>query len=154
MCIIIVFYHIKINTAVTFVSITFVKQCLHYLYLFDNVSCCMRLYIRAKNIHRVHCVKIFLGVELSNLHRLQLFQSCLFLNLIFTTIAIVLQMSDIGNVSYISYFVSQKFKKAVNRIESQSRSCVSQVSLSVNGWSANIHSYKRIIKWLKFFFIS
>ena len=43
---------------------------------------------------------------LNNLHWFQLFQTCFLGNLVFSVIGIVFQMTYVGNISYVAYFIS------------------------------------------------
>ena len=79
------------------------------------------------------------SVILHHLHRLQLLQSGLLADLILSLIGIVLKMSDIGDITYITYFVSQMPEQLEKHVISHSRTGVAQVGIAVHGRSADIH---------------
>ena len=65
----------------------------------------------------------------------------------------MLKMSDIGYIPDIAYFIAQMPEKSDKNIICDSWSCMSQMSISINGRSADIKSdMARIYRCKKFLF--
>ena len=97
---------------------------------------------------------VAVGVILYNLHRLQLFQTSLFSNLVFAFVGIVLQVSYVGDVTHIAHFISQMLEVTEENIESNGWTGVSQMWVTVHGGTADIHAYVWSVQWLEYFFSS
>ena len=72
----------------------------------------MRLNAWRKYIQCFHCFVVTVQEILDNLHWFQLFQACLFGNLVFTIVCIMFQMAYVGNIAYVSYFISEVGERA------------------------------------------
>ena len=57
----------------------------------------------------------------------------------------MLQMAYVSDIAYITYFVSQVCKVTEKYIECDSRAGMSQMGVSIYGWSANVHPYMRSV---------
>ena len=90
---------------------------------------------------------VAVDVVLRYFHRLQLLQSCFLGYFVFSVVSIVLQMAYIGDVAYIAYLISQMGKVAEKQIESNGRTCMSQMRVTVNGRTADIHTYMWSVQW-------
>ena len=143
MMIFVIFRHIKVNRTLAFVSISVLQDLFHQLNLFDDMSRCMRFNAGRKHVQRLHSLMIAVQVILNNFHRLQLFQTSFLCNFIFTVISIMFQMTYIGNVSYITYLIAQMRKVTEKNIECNSRTSMSQMSITINSRPAHIHAYMR-----------
>ena len=84
---------------------------------------------------------VAVGVILRNLHRLQLFQPCLLLNLVIALVGIVLQMAHIGDVAHIAHLVAEVLQVAEKDVEGDGRTGMSQMGIAIDRGSADIHSY-------------
>ena len=85
----------------------------------------MRLDTGGEHIQRFHGFVIAVHIILYHFHGLQLFQAGLFGNLVLSIIRIVLQMTYIGDVTDITYLVTQMGKITEQDIESNGRTCMS-----------------------------
>ena len=106
-----------------------------------------------QHIQGLHSLVIAVGVILGYLHRLQLFQACLLLNLVVTLIGIMLQMAHIGNVTHIAHFITQMLQVTEKNVESDSRAGMSQMRITIDGRSADIHSHVWCMQRLETFFL-
>ena len=106
------------------------------------MTCCSWLYIRSNTIELPQYFVKIIRIIFYNLHRLKLFKPCLFRNLIFTIIGIIFQMPYIGDIPYITHFVSQKPEVPGDNIKCEEGSDITEVNKVVNGRSADIHAYK------------
>ena len=78
-----------------------------------------------KYIQGFHCLVVAIEVILHYFHGFQLLQTGLFGDFIFAFVCIVFQMTDIGNVTDITYLVSQMGKITEQDIERDGGTCVS-----------------------------
>src|SRR5690554_5627282 len=92
------------------------------------------------------------GIFLYDLHRFQLFKFCFFGKFIIALIVITLQMSRIGNIPHIPHLISNMKQIPVNQVERDKGPAISQMHITVDRWSANIHPYKRGVDWFEKFF--
>ena len=100
-----VYFDVEVDRTVALVGKTVVDNLLHQLLLFYDMPGGMGLDGRTQHIQCIHRSVVTVGVILGDLHRLQLFQSCLLGNFILTLVGIMLQMTHVGDVTYISYFI-------------------------------------------------
>ena len=131
-------FNIEIDTAVTLISKTVVKDLLHQLLLFDDMSCGMRLDAWRQHIECLHGLMVAVGVILCDLHRLQLLQSCLLGNLVLTLIGIMLQMSYIRDIPHIAHLVTQMLQVTEEDVEGDGRTGMSQMGITIDGWAAYV----------------
>ena len=137
----VVLHHIEVHRAVRFVGIAIVHDLLDQLFLLNDMPRGMRFDAGRQHVELLHGLVEAIGVVLRHLHRLQLFESCLFGDFILTLVGIVLQMAHVGNVSYVAHLVAQMFEVTENEVESDGRTCMSQMGIAVNGRAANIHPH-------------
>jgi hypothetical protein len=78
-----------------------------------------------------------------------LFKPCLFGDLILPEILVSLQMPNIGYVPYIANPVTEMFQVTENKIESNRRTGVSEMGISINCRTTNIHTDRRGMEWFK-----
>ena len=63
-------------------------------------------------------------------------------------------MTDVGNIPYISYLVTQFFQIAEKDVESDCRTGVTQVRITINRRTANVHTHMRFVQWDELFLFS
>ena len=97
---------------------------------------------------------IAVDVVLCHFHRLQLFQTGFLGDFVFTVIGIVFQMAYVGDVADIAYLIADVCQVAEQQVESDGRPCVSQVRVTVNGGTADIHANMWRMKRYEQFFSS
>ena len=102
----IVFGYIEVDGAFAFIGVSGIQNLLYQLDLFNDMSWSMWLNAWRKYIQRFHCFMIAVQEILNNLHWFQLFQTCFLGDLVFSVIGIVFQMTYVGNISYVAYFIS------------------------------------------------
>ena len=105
------------------------------------MSACVRLDGRRQHVQRRHVAMITVGVELHDLHRLELFEPCFLRYLVFSFIGIVLKVSDIRDITDVAYLVAEVLQVAIEDIECDSRTGMSQMGISIHGRAADIHAY-------------
>ena len=88
---------------------------------------------------------VSVGVELHDLHRLELLEACFLRYLIFAFIGIVLEVPHIGDVAHVAHFVAEVHKIAIEDIEGDSGTCVPQMGVAVHRRSADIHAHMPIV---------
>ena len=106
MIVLIIFSYVKVDGTFAFVSVSGVQNLLYELDLFDNVTRSVRLDAGRKYIQCFHCLMIAVQVILNDFHRLQFFETGFLGYFVFSFVSIMLQMTDIGNIAYIAYFIS------------------------------------------------
>jgi len=102
----------------------------------------------------VHGLMIAVNIILSNFHGFKLFNACLFFNLVFSFISIVLQVSNICDVPHITDFIANLFKVSEKKIVSNGRSCMSKVWITVDSRSTYVHSNPVFMNRLENFFFT
>ena len=140
---------IKIDRAIALVSKAVVKDLLHQLLLFDDMTRGMRFNRRTKHVQRIHRCMIAICVVLGNLHRLHLLQTGFLGNLILTLISIVLQMTHIRDVTNIPHFISQVLQIAKHQVESDGWTCMPQMGVAINRRTTDIHAHIRCMQRLE-----
>ena len=94
------------------------------------------------------------GISLNDFHWLNLLQSSLFRDLVLSRIGIVFQMTGIGYISHIPYFIAQMLQISKNHIKRHKSPAISQVNIAVNRWTTNIHAYMALVYRFKDFFFT
>jgi hypothetical protein len=84
---------------------------------------------------------IAVEVVLDDLHGLLLFEASLLGNLVFALVGIVFEVSDIGDVADISDGVAEVLEIAIEDVEGDGGTCVSEVSVAIDGGAADVHAY-------------
>ena len=77
---------------------------------------------------------------MSNLHRLELFETCFLGNLVFTFVGIVFEVAHIGDVAHVAHLIPEVFQIAEYEIEGDGGTGGSQMGVTINRWATNIHS--------------
>ena len=137
----VVLLHVEVDRAIRFVGEAVVHNLLHQLLLLDDVAGGVRLNAGAQHVELFHRGVEAVGVVLCHLHRLELFEARLLGNLVLTLIGIVLQVAHVGDVAHVAHLVAQVFQVAKHEVEGDGRTGVAQMSVAVDGRSANIHAH-------------
>ena len=106
MVFLVILLHVEVDRTVALVGKTVVENLLYELFLLDDVARGVRLDARREHVERLHGSVIAVGVVLCYLHRLELFESCLLLNLVVSLIGVVLQVANIGDVAHVAHLVA------------------------------------------------
>ena len=141
--ILIVFRHIEVDVAVAFVGITRVEDSLYVFNLFDDVTACVRFDAWRKHIERLHSFVVAVEVELHHLHRLELFEASLLGN--FALVGIVFQVTYVGDIAHISHLITECGEIAIEHVESDGRTSVTEVRVAINGGTAHIHTHTSLV---------
>ena len=139
--VIVVLSDIEVDASVAFVGIAGREDSLDSLDLFDDVAGSPGLDGRRSHIQHPHRFVIAQGVGLDNFHRLQLLEPCLLCDLVLPVIRIVLQVAHIGDVPDVTDLVAQMSEEFEEHVICHSRSGMSQMGISVDGRTADVHSY-------------
>ena len=91
-------------------------------------------------------------VVLHHFHRLKLFEESFLCDFILAFVGIMFEVSDIGDVSDVAYFIAQMGKVSEKDVESYCRTSMPEMTVSVNRWAADIHSNVGCMKRLEGFF--
>src|SRR5690606_17723583 len=137
----VVFGDIEIHRSIHYVSISFVEQRLDQLDLLNDMSGSCGFDVGGEDIELSHDLVKALGVLVHDFHGLEFFQARAFRNLILALVGVVLEVTDVGNVSDVANLVSEEAKVAGNHVKGEKCSDVSQVDVVIDGWSADIDSY-------------
>lgn len=98
-----------------------------------------------QHIKCFHISVVAVQVVLYHLHRFELFEAGLFSDFVFAFIGVVFEVAHIGYVSYIPHLVAQMAQVAIQNIESDSRSGVSQMGITIDRWPADIHAHHPLV---------
>ena len=146
-------FHIKIHAAVTFVGESVVEYLLNQLLLFDNMSRCMRFYTGGQTIQRRHGFMEAVGIILSHLHGLQLFQASFLCDFVLTLIRIMFQVAHICYIPHITYFVANMLQITEQEVKSNGRTRMSQMCISINSRTTYVHSHTSFVQGAEKFFL-
>ena len=98
--------------------------------------------VRGENIHFSFRFSEVFFIESRDFFRSLFFGARFFFDFVFAGIAlrdvICRQVSDIGNVFDVTHFISQAFQNAPQKIGSEVGAEVSDMHISVDGWTAGI----------------
>ena len=106
MVFLVILLHVEVDRTVALVGKTVVENLLNELLLLDDVARSVRLDARRQHVERLHGSVIAVGVVLCYLHRLELLQACLLLNLVVALVSVVLQVAHIGDVAHIAHLIA------------------------------------------------
>ena len=140
---------VEIDLAVALVGKAIVDDLLHQLLLLDDMARSVRFNRGAQHIQRIHRSVVTVGVILGNLHRLQLFQPGLLGDLVLTLVGIMFQMAHIGDVTHITYLITQMLQIAEHQVEGDGRTGVPQMGIAIDGGTTDIHAYIGCVERLK-----
>ena len=150
--ILVILLNIEIYRAVGFIGITCIENALNEIYLLHDVPRSVWLDRWSQDIELLHSFVVTLGIVVRHLHRLQLLKASLLCDLILSLIGIMLQMAYIGNVANIAHLISQMGEVTVQNIESNCRTGVSQMCVTVNSRAADIKSNVSFVNRFEYFF--
>ncbi len=136
----VVLLDIEINASLAHIGITGIKDLLHVGNLFDDMTRGMRLDGWWEDVECLHSLVITVQIILNYLHRLFLLQTSLLGDLIFALISIVLEMAYIGDVAAITDFVANVLQITIENIESDGWTSVSEVTVAIDGRTADVHA--------------
>ena len=97
---------------------------------------------------------IAVQIVLYHLHRFELLYARFFGYLVFAFIGIVLKMSYIGYVAYITHFIAEVTEIAVKNVECYGRTCMSEMTFAIYCRTAYIHAYTSFMYWYEAFFVA
>ena len=113
------------------------------------MACGMRLYAWRKHVELLHSAVEAACVVACYLHRLHLFQPCFLGNLVLTLVCIMLQVAHIGDVPDVAHLISQVLQIAIQYVKRDGGACMTQVCITVNGGSADVHAHSARVDTLK-----
>ena len=61
-------------------------------------------------VESLHCIVVSESKMLYHFHRLELLETCFFLYLVFAVVGIVFEMTHIGDIAYVSHFITAVFQ--------------------------------------------
>ena len=93
-------------------------------------------------------------VVLHDFHRLELFEPGLFGYFVFAGVGVVFQMSHVGDVADVTYFVAYVRQVAVEYVECYGRAGVAEMAVAVDGGSADVHAHSFGVQRFECFFLS
>ena len=141
-----IFLHIHVDGTVGYIRVAFVQNLLHESNLLDNMSRSVRFDRRRQYIECCHVAMVAVGIELHYLHRLELLEARFLCYLVFTLIRIVLEVAHIGDVAHIAHLITEVLQIAIKDIESDGRTRMSQMGITVHGRTADIHAYVSFVQ--------
>ena len=97
---------------------------------------------------------VAVGIVLSNLHGFQLLQTGLLGYLVLTLVSIVLQVAYIRDVAYITHLIAQMFQITEHQIEGNSGTGVSQMGITIDGGTTDIHAHIGGVQRLEALFLA
>ena len=138
--VLVILLDVEVDAAVALVGIAVVEDLLHQGLLLDDVSCGMRLDAWRQAAQRVHRLVEAIRVVLRHFHGLELFQASLLGNLVLSLIRIMLQMTNVRDVSHITHLVADMLEITEKQVERDGRPSVSEVRITIDSRAADIHA--------------
>ena len=77
---------------------------------------------------------------LNDFHRLKLFQACFLCDFVFAFVCVVLEVSHVGDVADVAYFISKVLEQFEEYVICYARSGMSEVCVSINGRATDVHA--------------
>ena len=152
--VLVILCNVEVNRALALVSITVVKNLLHKLNLLDDVAGSMRLDARGKHIKGIHNLVIVECVLLHHFHRLNLLKTCFLCNLVLTLVGIMFKVTDICDVTHVTYLVTEVLQITEQHIECYRRTCMTQMCRTVDSGTAHIKSHVGCMQRLEQLFLT
>ncbi len=149
-----IFFYIKINRTIYFISIALGYDILYHHNLFYDMSGCGRLNAGFYTIELLHSPMKKVGVFLYHFHWLEFFELCFFAYFIFGFSSFFFKMTCIGNIAHISNFIFFMKQVSVYYIKCDIRPGMSQMAFATYSWSTHIHTYMPGSNRFKNFFYS
>ena len=149
--VLVIFEYVKINRSVAFICISGVKDLLHQIDLLDDVSRCARLDRRRCYVEHAHGLMIGQSTSLHDFHRLELLKPCLLCDLVLSLVSIVLKMSYVCDVAYITHLVAEMRQKLYEYVISDTRTSVSEMCVAINCRASDIKAYASFVDGLEDF---
>ena len=88
---------------------------------------------------------VAVGVILCHLHRFQVLETGFFGNLVFAFVSIMLQVTDVGDVAHVTYFVTEVPQVSEDQVEGDGWTGVAEVSVTVDGGTTDVHADMRSV---------
>ena len=140
MVVLVVFLHVEIDAAVGFIGIAGVENFLDGLDLLHYVAAGAGLDGGRRAVQETHGFVVTESISLHHFHGLQLFQAGLLCYLVLTFVGIMFEVADIGDIAYIAHLVAQVAQQLAEHVVCHSRPGMAEMSLTVHGGAAYIHS--------------
>ena len=147
--VLVVFGNVEINVSVAFVGIARVDDAFHIFNLFDDMTAGMRFDAWREHIERFHSLVIAIEIELHHFHRLELFEASLLCDFVFALIGIVLQVAHVGDIAHIAHLVTEGSEIAIEHVEGDGRTSVTEVWVAINRRTAHIHTHTSLVNRLE-----
>jgi len=147
----VVLLHVEVDRAVALVCESVVENLLHELLLLDDVTRSVRLDAWRQHVQRFHSRMVAVGVILRNLHRFELLQTSLLLDLVVAFVGVVLQVTHVGDVAHVAHLIAEVLEVAEENVERDSRARMAQVWVAIDGRSADVHAHVRGVQRLEHF---
>ncbi len=132
--------HIKVHRTIALVRESAVDELLGEFNLFEDMSRRRWLNGWRQQIENIQNFVEIYRVFLHDLHRFQFLEPRLLHETIIIHIAIIGQMSGIGDIPHITYVVTEMGKWAENKIEGHEGAHVAEMHIAVNRRTADIHA--------------
>ena len=144
--------NVKIDAAVALVGVAVLHNLLHEFFLLDDMSGSMRLDAWRQNIQQLHGCMVAVGIVLCHFHGLELLETCFLGNLVLALVGIMFQVAHIGDVAHIAHLVAQLLQIAEQYIEGDGGTGVSQMRITIDRGSADVHTDHRFVQGNEMFF--
>ena len=78
-----------------------------------------------------------------HLHRFEVLEAGFLGDFVLAFVCIVLQVAHVSNVTHIAHFITKVLQISENQVEGDSRPCVTEVGIAINGGTTDIHAHMR-----------
>ena len=140
---------VKIYGSVALISISGIENLLHKIDLLDDVTRSARLDRWRSHVEHPHGLMVGESAPLHHFHRLKLLKTSLLCYLVLSLVSIMLEMSYICDVADIAHLVAKVTEEFHKHVVCHARSCVTEMSVAVNGRTADIKSDMTLIDRLE-----
>ena len=146
--------HVEIYRSLAFVSHPGIQYAFYHGYLLYDMTRCPWFDAWFEHIQFVERGMVPVREILHHFHGFQLLEPGFLGNFIFALVGIIFEVTHIGNVTHITYFISQVAQVTEYQVECNGRARMPQVSISIYSRATHIHAYMRGINGNKQFFLA
>ena len=150
----VIFLHVEVDGAIALIGEAIVENLLYELLLLYDMASGMRFYTWRQTAQSIHGLMVAVSVVLRHFHRLELFEACLLSYLVLALVSVVLKVTHVSDVSYVSHLVASVLQETEDNVEGDGRACVAEVRITVYGRSANVHAHMGSMERAEHFLLS
>jgi len=148
------FGDVEIDRAVDLVCEAFFEEGFDQFDLFDDMSAGAGADVGSQAVEAVHIFEVTAGVEFGQGHRMFFFFFCSQIQFVFALVGVVSKMADVGDVLDVSNRIAEVSQVSDEDVETDVAFGVSEVSVAIDGGSADVDTDGAFVERFELFFSS